>query len=158
MPNKRESEYYSSARPSSLDVLIAILEDKEMASSRDCVNLQRAVLRLITYAYVESADQNPVLRINRYRNLDRIMLGNGVDRSGEFDSVIRFIKEVLTNFKSFFALSLEGGGDKPEIIFDSIQRLYTIIELLKSTLINGMWSVTQQQNIILPLLLNILRN
>ena len=33
-------------------------------------NLLRAAIRLINYAYVESADQNPVLRINRYRNLD----------------------------------------------------------------------------------------
>jgi len=37
-----------------------------------CINLQRSVLRLITFAYIESADQNPVLRINRYRNLDNM--------------------------------------------------------------------------------------
>jgi hypothetical protein len=36
------------------------------------INLQKAVLRLITFAYIESADQNPVLRINRYRNLDQM--------------------------------------------------------------------------------------
>lgn len=37
-------------------------------------------------------------------------------------------------------------------------RLYTILDLLKSTLINGMWTVEEQQNEILPLLLNILKN
>lgn len=37
-------------------------------------------------------------------------------------------------------------------------RLYTILNLLKSTLINGMWTIEQQQNEILPLLTDILRN
>ena len=37
-------------------------------------------------------------------------------------------------------------------------RLYTILDLLRSTLINGYWTVEKQQNEILPLLLKILRN
>lgn len=37
-------------------------------------------------------------------------------------------------------------------------RLFTILDLLKSTLINGMWTIEEQQNEILPLLLNILKN
>jgi hypothetical protein len=43
-----------------------------MSQVKGHTNLLRAVLRLITYAYVESADQNPVLRINRCRNLDNM--------------------------------------------------------------------------------------
>ena len=34
-------------------------------------------------------------------------------------------------------------------------RLYTILDLLRSTLINGYWTVEKQQNEILPLLLKI---
>jgi hypothetical protein len=37
-------------------------------------------------------------------------------------------------------------------------RLFTILTLLRSTLINGMWTIEQQQNEILPLLIKILRN
>ena len=37
-------------------------------------------------------------------------------------------------------------------------RLFTILNLLRSTLINGMWTIEQQQNEILPLLIKILRN
>ena len=37
-------------------------------------------------------------------------------------------------------------------------RLYTILNVLKSTLINGFWTVEEQQNDILPLLLKILKN
>jgi FAD synthase len=37
-------------------------------------------------------------------------------------------------------------------------RLFTILDLLRSTLINGMWTIEEQQNEILPLLLNILKN
>lgn len=37
-------------------------------------------------------------------------------------------------------------------------RLFTLLNLLKSTLINGMWTIQQQQNEILPLLIKILRN
>jgi hypothetical protein len=37
-------------------------------------------------------------------------------------------------------------------------RLFTILDLLRSTLTNGYWSVEKQQNEILPLLLNILKN
>ena len=55
------------------------------------INLQRAVLRLITYAYVESADQNPVLRINRYRNLDS-MEGEVIAKQVNFFNIMQFIK------------------------------------------------------------------
>jgi hypothetical protein len=53
---------------------VAILQDSEMTQKavKGNINLQKAVLRLITFAYIESADQNPVLRINRYRNLDQM--------------------------------------------------------------------------------------
>ena len=37
-------------------------------------------------------------------------------------------------------------------------RLYTILNIFRSTLLNGMWTIEQQQNEILPLLINILRN
>ena len=52
-----------------MDTLIGILQDQDLRSVKGSTNLLRAVLRLINYAFVESADQNPVLRINRYRNL-----------------------------------------------------------------------------------------
>jgi hypothetical protein len=53
---------------------VAILQDSEMTQNvvKGNINLQKAVLRLITFAYIESADQNPVLRINRYRNLEQM--------------------------------------------------------------------------------------
>jgi hypothetical protein len=59
-------------KPNILDVLVAILQDNELNSHdvKGNINLQRAVLRLITFAYIDSASENPVLRINRYRNLD----------------------------------------------------------------------------------------
>ena len=49
-----------------------ILQDKEIEQVRGYKNLLRAVLRVINYPFVESADQNPVLRIKRYRNIDKI--------------------------------------------------------------------------------------
>ena len=49
-----------------------ILQDKEIEQVKGYKNLLRAVLRVINYAFVESADQNPVLRIKRYRNIDKI--------------------------------------------------------------------------------------
>lgn len=55
------------------------------------MNLQRAVLRLITFAYVESADLSPVLRINRYRNLDQ-MLNEKIDKQYTFNNIMQFIK------------------------------------------------------------------
>lgn len=55
------------------------------------INLQRAVLRLITFAYVESADLSPVLRINRYRNLDQ-MLNDKIDKQYTFNNIMQFIK------------------------------------------------------------------
>jgi len=55
-----------------LDTLIGILEDEEIKNVKGANNLLRAVIRLINYAYVVSAEQNPVLRINRYRNLDNM--------------------------------------------------------------------------------------
>lgn len=59
--------------PKILDILVAILQDNELNEKgkevKGNINLQRAVLRLITFAYIESASENPVLRINRYRNL-----------------------------------------------------------------------------------------
>lgn len=57
-----------------MDFLVAILEDNQMSKrmTSGSINLQRAALRLITYAYIESADLSPVIRINRYRNLDQM--------------------------------------------------------------------------------------
>ena len=49
-----------------------ILQDPEIKGVKNSKNLLRAVLRLINYAFVESADQTPILRINRYRNIDRM--------------------------------------------------------------------------------------
>ncbi len=37
-------------------------------------------------------------------------------------------------------------------------KLYTILDLLKSTIINAFWTIEEQQNQILPLLLKILKN
>ena len=57
-----------------LDFLVAILQDDQMNKQRTSgsINLQRAALRLITYAYIESADLSPVIIKNRYRNLDHM--------------------------------------------------------------------------------------
>lgn len=76
-----------------LDILVAILQDDEMEKNNvyGYINLQRAVLRLITFAYVESADLSPVLRINRYRNLDQ-MLNDKIDKQYTFNNIMQFIK------------------------------------------------------------------
>lgn len=55
------------------------------------INLQRAALRLITFAYIESADLSPVLRINRYRNLDQMLNGN-IEKQYKFANIMQFIK------------------------------------------------------------------
>jgi hypothetical protein len=70
---------------------------------RGANNLLRAVIRLINYAYVVSADQNPVLRINRYRNLDK-MGKDPVKVGAKFKKVMKFIKDKLSNFESFFSI------------------------------------------------------
>lgn len=77
-----------------LDILVAILQDDQMTRDNiyGNINLQSAALRLITYAYVESADLSPVLRINRYRNLD-MMLGEVTEKQEQFNNVMQFIKE-----------------------------------------------------------------
>lgn len=65
------------------------------------INLQRAVLRLITFAYIQSSKQTPVLRINRYRNLDQmdnVAMGGKI----EFLNIMQFIKSEITAFKSFY--------------------------------------------------------
>ena len=125
------------------------------------INLQRSVLRLITYAYIESADQNPVLRINRYRNLDA-MEGEIVSKGNNFFNIMQFIKSEITVFKSFYsAVASDLHLDRKERETNSLQikmRLYTILNILKSTLINGFWTVEEQQNEILPLLMKILQN
>lgn len=62
------------------------------------------MLRLINYAFVESADQNPVLRINRYRNIDDM----DREKEGEKEkftrlkNVMDFVKSKLEGFKSFY--------------------------------------------------------
>lgn len=81
----------------SLDTLIGILEDKEIQTVKGANNLLRAVIRLINYAYVVSADQNPVLRINRYRNLDN-MEKEKVTVGPKFKKVMKFIKDKLSSF------------------------------------------------------------
>ena len=69
-----EDDYQPLIEPNILDVMVAILQDNQLNEKgkvvKGNINLQRAVLRLITFAYIESASENPVLRINRYRNLD----------------------------------------------------------------------------------------
>ena len=68
-------------------------------------NLLRAVIRLINYAYVVSADQNPVLRINRYRNLDNMEKDPVLVRP-KFKKVMKFIKDKLSSFDSFFSIQI----------------------------------------------------
>jgi hypothetical protein len=68
-----------------------------MKSVKGANNLFRAVVRLINYAYVVSADQNPVLRINRYRNLDN-MKKEAVEVGPKFKKVMKFIVDKLKSF------------------------------------------------------------
>jgi hypothetical protein len=68
-----------------------------MKTVKGCNNLLRAVTRLINYAYVLSADQNPVLRINRYRNLDKMEKDQVLVRP-KFKKVMKFIKDRLSKF------------------------------------------------------------
>jgi hypothetical protein len=150
------------------DILVAILQDDQMMASdvMGSINLQRAVLRLITFAYIESSSQSPVLRINRYRNLDR-MDSEGMGGKVEFMKIMQFIKSEITAFNSFYEVAEKGDlekqedkvVEKPEVKALQIKmRLYTILDLLKSTLINAFWTIEEQQNDILPLLLKILQN
>jgi hypothetical protein len=69
-----EEDIQPMVEPGILDILVTILQDPEMNASGTIgfINLQRAILRLITFAYIESASENPVLRINRYRNIDEM--------------------------------------------------------------------------------------
>lgn len=59
---------------------------------------------MINYAFVESADQNPVLRINRYRNIDDMNRekGGSKDKFTRLKNVMDFVKEKLEGFKSFY--------------------------------------------------------
>ena len=60
-------------------------------------------MRLINYAFVESVDLNPILRINRFRNID--MIENEMEEDLKFkklDKAMNFVKENLKNFKSFY--------------------------------------------------------
>lgn len=59
------------------------------------INLQRAVLRLITFAYIESSSQSPVSRINRYRNLDQ-MEGDVMGGKVEFINIMKFISTEIS--------------------------------------------------------------
>jgi hypothetical protein len=68
-----------------------------MKSVKGSTNLFRAIVRLINYAYVVSADQNPVLRINRYRNLDN-MTKEAVLVRPKFKKVMNFIIDKLKKF------------------------------------------------------------
>jgi hypothetical protein len=76
--------------------MVAILQDNQLNEKgkvvKGNINLQRAVLRLITFAYIESASENPVLRINRYRNLDS-MEGTLLQKKEKFFDILEFIKE-----------------------------------------------------------------
>lgn len=75
--------------------MVAILQDNQLNEKgkvvKGNINLQRAVLRLITFAYIESASENPVLRINRYRNLDS-MEGTLLQKKEKFFDILEFIK------------------------------------------------------------------
>lgn len=55
------------------------------------------MLRLINYAFVESADQNPVLRINRYRNIDKMEVKEKEEnlKFKRLENVMNFVKEKL---------------------------------------------------------------
>lgn len=104
-----------------MDTLIGILEDEEIKSVKGANNLLRAVIRLINYAYVVSADQNPVLRINRYRNLDN-MQKSAVKVGPKFKKVMKFIKNKLSSFDSFFFIQInEKDSDKKEKEIISLQ-------------------------------------
>jgi len=104
-----------------LDTLIGILEDEEIKNVKGANNLLRAVIRLINYAYVVSADQNPVLRINRYRNLDN-MEKEAVKVGPKFKKIMKFIKNKLSSFDSFFSIQInENDPDKKEKEIISLQ-------------------------------------
>lgn len=115
-------EYMEREPPlTSLDTLIGILEDEEIKKVKGANNLLRAVIRLINYAYVVSADQNPVLRINRYRNLDN-MQKSAVKVGPKFKKVMKFIKNKLSSFDSFFSIQItENDPDKKEKEIISLQ-------------------------------------
>ena len=78
-----------------LDFLVAILQDDQMnkGMSSGSLNLQRATLRLVTYAYIESADLSPVIIKNRYRNLDRMITASEANIFINFENILMFIKE-----------------------------------------------------------------
>ena len=153
LPNDRgvlgEDQPIAMEEPSILDILVAILQDNEMNSNsvEGNINLQKAVLRLITFAYIESADQNPVLRINRYRNLDQ-MRGEKLEKQDKFFKIMGFIKQEITSFKSFYSGDSHQGTRKEREIhaLEVKNRLYTILDLFKSTLINGFWTIEEQLN------------
>jgi hypothetical protein len=156
---EEEGERGADQQVSILDFLIAMLQDEQMnkENTSGSFNLQRATLRLITFAYIESADLSPVIRKNRYRNLDQILVEAENNARGNFDTIMQFIKSEISQFRSFYSDNIEG-KDKEKISLEIKDRLFTILKLLRSTLINGMWTIEQQQNEILPLLINILRN
>ncbi len=128
-----------------LDTLIGILQDEDLKAVKGSTNLLRAVLRLINYAFVESADQNPVLRINRYRNLTN-MIKPAHEVDSKFEKVMTFIKTRLSMFESFYMIpdskdSSLTRKQREKISIEEKQFLLTILVLLRSTLINGYWPV-----------------
>ena len=59
---------------------------------------------MINYAFVESADQNPVLRINRCRNLNNMAKYNP-EIDPKFKNVMKFIRDRLSKFESFYSFA-----------------------------------------------------
>lgn len=99
--DNRGSQVQSKEEPTetydALYTLNYILQDKEIEQIKGYKNLLRAVLRLINYAFVESADQNPVLRINRYRNIDKMEVKEKEEnlKFKRLENVMNFVKEKL---------------------------------------------------------------
>lgn len=70
------------------------------------------------------------------------MLNEKIEKQYKFNNIMQFIKFEITNFKSFYSDSQEKAGREREIRSLQIKmRLFTILDLLKSTLINGMWTI-----------------
>ena len=72
---------------------------------------------------------------------------------------MNFIKQQISSFKSFYSSHNNQITAKDrQHSLEVKNRLSTILFLLKSTIINGFWTVDEQLYEILPLLLNILTN
>mgnify|MGYP003459611165 CR=1 FL=1 len=71
---------------------------------KDCL---RAVLRLINYAFVDTANQNPILRLSRIRNYEEVNKYTEInstpktEENKQIDTVIRFLKSYIKCFESF---------------------------------------------------------